>query len=44
MHLVFVAGCWREWSTAQANWLPSPPPPAEAHFFNYSERILNRKP
>lgn len=36
----FAAGCWREWSTAQANWLPSTPPPAEAHFFNYREHIL----
>ena len=26
----WAAGCWREWSDREANWLPSPPPPAEA--------------
>jgi hypothetical protein len=34
------AGCWREWSDVQANWLPSLPPPADAEFFNYREWIL----
>lgn len=40
----WVASCWREWSDREANWLPSTPPPAEARFFNYRERLLGVKP
>lgn len=39
----FAAGCWRKWSDREANWLPSPPPPAEARFFNYQEYILSSR-
>ena len=33
-------GCWREWNDARVEWEPSAPPPPEAEFFNYRERIL----
>lgn len=36
----WAAGCWREWSDTQADWLPSAPPPAEADHFNYRAFIL----
>ncbi len=36
-------GCWREWNDARAEWEPSAPPPAEAEFFIYRERILGER-
>jgi len=35
----WAAGCWREWSDTQANWLPSDPPPHEARYFNYRKLL-----
>lgn len=39
----WAAGCWREWSDVQADWLPSAPPPTEAEHCNYRRHILGSK-
>ena len=34
-----VDGVWRRWDCICSEWIPGPPPPLEAHFFNYREHI-----
>jgi hypothetical protein len=36
----WIYGVWHRWNNTRAEWEPSEPPPPEAEFFNYRERIL----
>jgi hypothetical protein len=35
-----LQGVWRRWDSICSEWIPGPPPPPEAQFFNYRKHIL----